>query len=55
MKDQICIITGSTSGIGKATAFSLARLGAKVVMIARNPSLVIKRKKKLFEYRQFKY
>lgn len=39
MKDQVCIVTGSTSGIGKATAFGLARLGATVVMIARNPEL----------------
>ena len=39
MKDQVCIVTGSTSGIGKATAFGLARLSAKVVMICRNPEL----------------
>lgn len=39
MKDQICIVTGSTSGIGKETVFGLARLGATVVMIARNPEL----------------
>src|SRR5580765_5590383 len=39
MKDQVCIVTGATSGIGKATAFGFARLGATVVMIARNPEL----------------
>lgn len=39
MKDQVCIITGATSGIGRATAFDLARLNATVVMICRNPEL----------------
>jgi NAD(P)-dependent dehydrogenase (short-subunit alcohol dehydrogenase family) len=39
MKDQVCIVTGSTSGIGKAAVFGLARLGATVVMIARNAEL----------------
>ena len=36
MKDKICIITGTTSGIGKVTARELARMGATVVMICRN-------------------
>lgn len=39
MKDQVCVVTGATSGIGRATAFGLARLGARVVMICRNPEL----------------
>lgn len=30
------IVCGSTQGIGKATAFELARLGAEVTLIARN-------------------
>ncbi len=37
MKDKVCIITGATSGIGRATAFGLARLGATVVMVCRSP------------------
>ena len=37
MKDKICLITGATSGIGKATALQLAQLGASVVMVGRNP------------------
>ena len=36
MKDKVCIVTGSSSGIGKVTAIELARTGAKVVIICRN-------------------
>jgi NAD(P)-dependent dehydrogenase (short-subunit alcohol dehydrogenase family) len=36
MKDKICMVTGATSGIGKATALGLARMGASVVIVARN-------------------
>lgn len=37
MNGRICLVTGGTSGIGKATALALARMGAKVVLVARNP------------------
>ncbi|MEX2684782.1 MAG: SDR family oxidoreductase [Candidatus Sigynarchaeota archaeon] len=33
---KICLITGATSGIGKATAFGLAKAGGTVVIVARN-------------------
>lgn len=37
MSGKICLITGSSSGIGKATALGLAKLGAHVVMVCRDP------------------
>jgi NAD(P)-dependent dehydrogenase (short-subunit alcohol dehydrogenase family) len=33
---KVCIVTGATSGIGKATALGLARQQATVVLVARN-------------------
>jgi NAD(P)-dependent dehydrogenase (short-subunit alcohol dehydrogenase family) len=36
MDEKVCLITGATSGIGKATAMGLARMGASVVMVGRD-------------------
>lgn len=36
MQGKVCLVTGSSSGIGKATARELARMGATVVMVCRN-------------------
>ncbi len=36
MNGKIYMITGANSGIGKATALGLARMGATVVMVCRN-------------------
>jgi NAD(P)-dependent dehydrogenase (short-subunit alcohol dehydrogenase family) len=38
MKGKVCVVTGATSGIGKATATALARLGATVVLVGRDRS-----------------
>src|ERR671912_1871375 len=35
MDGKVCLITGATSGIGKATAMGLATMGASVVMVGR--------------------
>ena len=36
LKNKICIVTGSGSGIGKASALLLAEEGAKVVVVDLN-------------------
>jgi NAD(P)-dependent dehydrogenase (short-subunit alcohol dehydrogenase family) len=36
MDGRVCLITGATSGIGKATAMGLANMGAGVVMVGRD-------------------
>jgi NAD(P)-dependent dehydrogenase (short-subunit alcohol dehydrogenase family) len=36
MQGKTCVITGATSGIGRAAAEALAAMGARIVMIARN-------------------
>jgi retinol dehydrogenase 12 len=36
MKGKVCVVTGATSGIGRAAATALARLGATVVLVGRD-------------------
>jgi NAD(P)-dependent dehydrogenase (short-subunit alcohol dehydrogenase family) len=36
MRDKIVMVTGANSGIGKAASLALAKMGATVVMVARN-------------------
>ena len=38
LKDKVAIVTGGASGIGKATAAAMARLGAQVAVVDRNES-----------------
>ena len=37
MNNKICMVTGATSSIGEVTALELARQGATVIVIGRNP------------------
>lgn len=37
MSGKVCVVTGATAGIGKETALGLAKMGATVVVVARNP------------------
>jgi NADP-dependent 3-hydroxy acid dehydrogenase YdfG len=37
LADQIAVITGASSGIGKAIALAIAAQGAKVCLVGRNP------------------
>jgi NAD(P)-dependent dehydrogenase (short-subunit alcohol dehydrogenase family) len=37
MSGKICMVTGATSSIGEVTARELARLGATVIVVGRNP------------------
>jgi retinol dehydrogenase-12 len=36
LRDKVCMITGATSGIGKAAAMGLARLGPELVIVGRD-------------------
>ena len=36
MENKICLVTGATSGHGRAVARALARMGAEVVLLGRS-------------------
>lgn len=37
MRERVCLVTGANSGIGRATALGLAKMGAHVLMVCRDP------------------
>lgn len=47
MKNKVIIITGASQGLGKELSQQVAKMGAKVVMIARNENLLKKLKAKI--------
>lgn len=38
VRERTCVITGATSGIGRATAMALAKQGARLILVGRNES-----------------
>ena len=45
--DKVVVVTGASSGIGKATALKLAAAGAKVMLVARGEDKLIDTKKEI--------
>jgi len=41
IKDKTCLVTGATSGIGYEAALALAKMGARLVIVGRNPQKCI--------------
>jgi NAD(P)-dependent dehydrogenase (short-subunit alcohol dehydrogenase family) len=40
LRGRVCLVTGASRGLGKATALGLARLGATVVLLGRDERLI---------------
>jgi NAD(P)-dependent dehydrogenase (short-subunit alcohol dehydrogenase family) len=47
VKDKVVVVTGASSGIGKATALKLAAAGAKVMLVARGEEKLLDTKKEI--------
>ncbi len=47
VKDKVVVVTGGSSGIGKATALKLAGAGARVILVARGEEKLVETKKEI--------
>ena len=47
VKDKVIVVTGASSGIGKATALKLAAAGGKVMLVARGEEKLVDTKKQI--------
>src|SRR5438067_1823646 len=47
VRDKVVVVTGSSSGIGKATALKLAEAGARVILVARGEEKLLETKQEI--------
>jgi NAD(P)-dependent dehydrogenase (short-subunit alcohol dehydrogenase family) len=47
VRDKVVVVTGASSGIGKATALKLAEAGAKVLLVARGEDKLLETKREI--------
>ena len=50
VKNKVIVVTGASSGIGKATALKLASAGAKVMLVARGEEKLLETRKEIEEF-----